>query len=111
LHEEQRARQRGDERPREIPVEGEPADVVALVSRYDAWLETSPSVPKLLLASQNPAGLQPSPTGSPGMVDWARSRIAGVELASLPPAGHHAAEDRPDEISAAILAWMGRHAL
>ena len=28
--------------PREIPVEGEPADVVAIVTAYDEWLATSP---------------------------------------------------------------------
>ncbi len=97
--------------PREIPVEGEPADVVGMVSRYDAWLETSPTVPKLLLAFENPAGLQPSPTGSAAMVEWARSHIAGLEVASLPPAGHHAPEDRPQEIGAAITTWMIRHGL
>jgi haloalkane dehalogenase len=97
--------------PREIPVEGEPPEVVALVDRYDAWLASSPSVPKLLLAFENPTGLQPSPTGSPAMVEWARTHVAGLEVESLPPAGHHAAEDRPHEISDAILAWMSRHAL
>jgi haloalkane dehalogenase len=97
--------------PREIPVEGEPADVFALVSRYDTWLATSPSVPKLLLAFENPEGLQQSPTGSAAMVEWARSNMAGLEVANLPPAGHHAAEDRPQEISAAIASWMNRHAL
>jgi haloalkane dehalogenase len=97
--------------PREIPVAGEPADVVELVTRYGAWLESSPSVPKLLLAFENPEGLQPSPTGSPAMVQWAHGHIAGLEVESLPAAGHHAAEDRPQEISAAILAWMSRHGL
>jgi haloalkane dehalogenase len=34
--------------PREIPIDGEPADVVALVDRYAAWLATS-TVPKLFI--------------------------------------------------------------
>src|SRR6201993_4666782 len=34
--------------PRQIPIEGEPADVVAIVTAYDEWLKTS-SVPKLFL--------------------------------------------------------------
>lgn len=97
--------------PREIPVEGEPADVTALVTRYGAWLESSESVPKLLLAFENPEGLQPSPTGSPAMVQWAREHISGLEVENLPAAGHHAAEDRPREISLAIVAWLDRHAL
>lgn len=97
--------------PREIPVEGEPADVTAVVERYDAWLAASPSVPKLLLAFENPAGLQPSPTGSAAMVAWAERHVAALEVARLPPAGHHAAEDRPHEIADAIVAWLGRHRL
>ncbi len=35
--------------PREMPIDGEPADVVAHVEGYDAWLASSPEVPKLLL--------------------------------------------------------------
>lgn len=97
--------------PREIPVEGEPADVAAVVERYDAWLAASPGVPKLLLAFENPDGLQPSPTGSPAMVEWAERHVAGLEVARLPPAGHHAPEDRPAEIGDAISAWLTRQRL
>ncbi len=95
---------------REIPVEGEPADVQAIVTRYDAWLATSP-VPKLLLGFERPPGLQPSPTGSPAMIAWAREHAAAVEVAELPPAGHHAPEDVPHEISQAIVEWLDRHQL
>src|SRR5215207_511319 len=35
--------------PREIPIDGEPADVVELVNGYDRWLASSDDVPKLLL--------------------------------------------------------------
>jgi haloalkane dehalogenase len=37
--------------PRAMPLEGQPAEVVARVSAYDDWLATSGDVPKLLLAS------------------------------------------------------------
>jgi len=97
--------------PREIPIEGEPADVAAIFARYDDWLASSSSVPKLLLGFDSPAGLQPSPTGSPAMLDWARSHISGLEVARLGPAGHHAPEDVPHEIADAITAWLGRHGL
>ena len=93
---------------REIPIEGEPADVQAIVMRYDAWLATSP-VPKLLLGFEQPAKLQPSPTGSPAVIAWARENAAALEFAQLPEAGHHAPEDVPHEISAAITAWLVRH--
>lgn len=37
--------------PREIPIEGEPADVVAIVEAYARWLLTSP-MPKLFVNSE-----------------------------------------------------------
>jgi haloalkane dehalogenase len=97
--------------PREIPVEGQPADVTALVQQNGDWLANSPSVPKLLLAFDAAAGLQPSPTGSAAMVEWARRQASALEIAQLPAAGHHAAEDRPREIAEAIVGWLARHGL
>lgn len=97
--------------PREIPIGGEPADVHAVVTRYDAWLASTPTVPKLLLTFDSPAGHQPSPTGSPAMIQWARAHVAALEVIALGPAGHHAPEDAPREIGEAIFAWLGEHAL
>src|SRR5262249_49554790 len=37
--------------PRELPIEGEPADVVATVTQYGAWLANS-DLPKLLIAAE-----------------------------------------------------------
>jgi haloalkane dehalogenase len=68
-------------------------------------------VPKLLLAFEAPAGLQHSPTGSPQLIEWARQHAPGLEVAKLPAAGHHAAEDCPGEIGEAIVAWMDRNRL
>lgn len=95
--------------PREIPIEGEPADVAAIFARYDAWLAASSTVPKLLLAFDSPAGLQPSPTGSRAMIAWARANVAALEVAELGPAGHHAPEDAAAAIADAITAWRARH--
>jgi haloalkane dehalogenase len=90
--------------PREIPIEGEPADVVSRVSQYGAWMGTSRNVPKLLLTFQGKSVL-----GSPAMVDWARQNIASLEIAPLGPAGHHAPEDVPEQLGKAIRAWLERH--
>jgi haloalkane dehalogenase len=95
---------------REIPIEGEPADVEAIVLRYDAWLLAS-ATPKLLLGFERPAELQPSPTGSSSVIAWARAHATALEIETLPAAGHHAPEDVPHEISAAIVAWLERHGL
>jgi haloalkane dehalogenase len=95
---------------REIPVAGEPPDVLSVVTRYDAWLASTPAVPKLLLTFEPPGGRQPSPTGSPAMIEWARANITALDVVALGPAGHHAPEDAPHEIGAAIVAWLDRHA-
>jgi haloalkane dehalogenase len=92
--------------PREIPIDGEPADVQAVVERYDAWLATSPAVPKLLLTFDTPSALL-----SPATLDWARTTIAALDVVALGPAGHHAPEDRPDDIGRAIATWLDRHRL
>jgi haloalkane dehalogenase len=97
--------------PREIPIGGEPSDVNAVVTRYEAWLATTPAIPKLLLVFDPPAELQPSPTGSLAMLEWARAHVAALEVVSLGPAGHHAPEDVPNEIGKAIADWLGHHAL
>jgi haloalkane dehalogenase len=96
---------------REIPVAGEPPDVTAVVSRYDIWLASTPAVPKLLLSFDPPSERQPSPTGSPAMVEWARANVTALEVVALGSAGHHAPEDLPHEIGTAIVAWLDRHAL
>jgi haloalkane dehalogenase len=96
---------------REIPIENEPADVAAVFARYDAWLAASTSVPKLLLQFDTPAELQPSPTGSAAMIEWARANVASLEVTGLGQAGHHAPEDLPREIGETIIAWLARHGL
>jgi haloalkane dehalogenase len=90
--------------PREIPIDGEPADVTKVVERYDSWLATSPHTPKLLLTFD-----APTPLGSKAVIAWARATIAALELIPLGPAGHHAPEDLPREIGTEIAAWMDRH--
>jgi haloalkane dehalogenase len=91
---------------REIPIDGEPADVDAVVRGYDAWLSSSHQTPKLLLGFDSPEGLQPSPTGSKAMLEWARSHVAALQVKSLGVAGHHAPEDAPREIAAAVIGFV-----
>lgn len=92
--------------PREIPIDGEPADVAAVVERYGAWAATPASGPKLLLTFEAPSVLVSAAT-----VDWARATFANLEIERLGPAGHHAPEDQPEAIGASIAAWLERHRL
>jgi haloalkane dehalogenase len=91
---------------RSMPLGGEPADVVARVEAYDAWLATSPDVPKLLITfAPGPGAMM-----TPEMIDWCETHIAGLEIERHDAvAGHHTPEDRPGLIAAAIVNWLRRH--
>ncbi|MFF4148035.1 haloalkane dehalogenase [Streptomyces sp. NPDC001698] len=85
--------------PREIPIEGEPADVAAIAAAYADWLATS-DVPKLFLKAEPGAIL-----ASDWLLDFVRSWPAQTEVTV---AGiHFIQEDSPDEIGQAIADWMG----
>ena len=92
---------------RQIPLGGDPAELVARIETYDRWLADSPDVPKLMLTFEG----SPTLLNGPAVIDWCRAGIAGLETIHCGPAGHHAAEDRPDEIAAAIADWLDRRNL
>lgn len=94
--------------PRAMPIEGEPADVIARIEAYDRWLAVSGDVPKLLLTFE----------GSPEtlmigdeMIRWCADNIASLEIGNCGPARHAAPEDQPEAIAAAIAGWADRHGL
>ncbi|WP_306356794.1 MULTISPECIES: haloalkane dehalogenase [unclassified Nocardia] len=91
--------------PRELPLDGEPADVVAIIENYGRYLASTPELPKLIMALENGQGVPAE------AVDWAATTFASAEKVTIPPAKHHAPEDRPHEIGAAVATWMDRHAL
>jgi haloalkane dehalogenase len=93
--------------PRAMPLDGEPADVVAKIERYDAWLAASADVPKLLLAFEPGPGAMMGPE----MIDWCAASIAGLEIEHYGLAGHHTPEDQPEAIAAALRGWVDRHNL
>jgi haloalkane dehalogenase len=92
---------------RQIPVGGEPAGLIERIESNDEWLSASPEVPKLLMTFEG----APSLLITAAMADWCASHIASLEIAACGQAGHHAPEDRPTEIAAAISAWADRHNL
>lgn len=91
--------------PREIPLDGTPADVAERFRAFGRWLGDSAEVPKLLLT------VRPGSLVGPELVAWAREHVAGLELRDLGPAGHHVPEDRPEEFAAEIIAWLDRNGL
>ena len=64
-------------------------------------------MPKLLMTFEG------SPTLLIGndLADWCKANIAALETVPCGQAGHHAPEDRPAEIAAAVSAWADRHKL
>ncbi len=84
--------------PRQIPIDGEPADVDAIVGAYADWLQTS-HVPKLFIRAEPGAILSDGPA-----VDFCRGLSAQSEVTV--PGIHFLQEDAPDEIGRAIADWL-----
>jgi len=82
--------------PRQIPIDGEPADVVEIVSTYADWLSSSP-VPKLFMNAEPGAIL----TGA--QREFCRTWPHQTEVTV--PGVHFVQEDSPDPIGEALLSW------
>jgi haloalkane dehalogenase len=94
--------------PRALPIEGEPADVVARVEAYDRWLASSDDVPKLLLTFD---GTAETLLVGPELIAWCEANIANLEVRNCGTAAHLAPEDQPEAIAAAVAEWADRHEL
>jgi haloalkane dehalogenase len=84
--------------PRELPIEGDPAEVAAIVAAYADWLATS-DVPKLFLKAE-PGALIAGGANLETVRKWPAQTevtVAGI---------HFTQEDSPDEIGRAIADWM-----
>jgi haloalkane dehalogenase len=83
--------------PRQIPLEGEPADVVEIVRSYGEWLSTS-DIPKLFV------------NADPGAILIGRQRefcrTWPNQTEVTVPGIHFIQEDSPDEIGRAIAGWL-----
>jgi haloalkane dehalogenase len=83
--------------PRELPVEGEPSDVVEIVERYAKWLARS-SVPKLFINAE------------PGALITGRAREfcrAWPNQCEVTVKGiHYVQEDSPSEIGIALRTFI-----
>jgi haloalkane dehalogenase len=92
---------------RSQPIDGDPADVVERIEAYGRWLARSGDVPKLLLTFDS----SPTLLITERMAAWCAEHIAALEIEHCGPAGHHAPEDSPDAIAAAVAAWAARQGL
>jgi len=85
--------------PREIPLDGEPADVTRLVQAYADWLAASP-LPKLFVNAE-PGSILTGPQR-----DFCRAWPNQQEVTVR--GNHFIQEDSPDEIGRAIASFVGR---
>jgi haloalkane dehalogenase len=84
--------------PREIPIDGEPADVHEIVTRNAEWMASSP-VPKLFV-NGDPGALLTGP-----LRERCRAWPAQVEVTV--PGLHFLPEDSAPVIAAALDSWLG----
>ena len=84
--------------PRQIPIEGDPADVAEIAEQYGQWLSTC-AVPKLFINADPGAILVDS------MRDFCRQFPNQTETTVA--GSHFIQEDSPEEIAAAIVDWLG----
>lgn len=84
--------------PREIPLDGEPADIHDIVAAYSGWLAQSADLPKLFI------------NADPGVILVGRQRETcrrWPNQTEVTVAGSHfLQEDSPEDIAAAIGRWM-----
>ena len=83
--------------PRQIPLDGTPEDVVAIVDRYAKWLQRS-DIPKLFVDAE-PGAILTGPQR-----EFCRSFPNQTEVTV--PGIHFLQEDSPQEIAAAIKEWI-----
>jgi haloalkane dehalogenase len=83
--------------PREIPLEGEPADVVEIVRGYGEWLAQS-DLPKLFVNAEPGAILRGRPREF--CRGWPNQQEVTVK------GSHFIQEDSPDEIGQAVARWL-----
>ncbi|MBO6783684.1 MAG: haloalkane dehalogenase [Alphaproteobacteria bacterium] len=84
--------------PRQIPIDGEPADVAQIMADYAEWLPES-DVPKLFIDATPGAILSDGPSR-----DFCRTwkNQTEVQVAGV----HFVQEDSPDEIGKALAGWL-----
>ena len=87
--------------PNEIPIAGEPADVVEAVNTFNAKLQQS-ALPKLLFHA-TPGALLPAP-----LVDWCRQNLKDLKTVDIGSGTHFLQEDNPHLIGQELAAWYNR---
>ena len=84
--------------PNELPIAGEPKDVVETVTAYNQWLQQS-DLPKLLFYA-TPGALVSAP-----MVEWSKQNLKNLKTVDIGAGMHFLQEDNPDLIGSELATW------
>ena len=87
--------------PREVPFDGDPADVHRIVLDYSAWLRET-DLPKLMLVAR------PGVIIKPKVADELETELSNLERVDIGKGKHYVQEDQPDAIGKALSNWLGR---
>jgi haloalkane dehalogenase len=85
--------------PRELPLGGEPADVVAVIDENARWLAVD-RIPKLLLTFE-PGVLVTEP-----VAEWCRKTFRNLQTLKIGAGVHFVQEDHPQAIGDAVKTWF-----
>lgn len=81
---------------RQLPIDGEPADVTEIVTAYGAWLAQSP-IPKLFIESE---------PGTMGLGERAFCHSWPAQRLMTVSGRHYPQEDSPEEVGQALTSWL-----
>jgi len=87
--------------PNEVPIVGQPPDVVAAVGAYNAWLQET-EIPKLLFHARPGALIRTE------AVEWCCANLANLETVDIGTGIHFVQEDAPEEIGRGLAEWVRR---
>ena len=84
--------------PNEIPIAGEPADVVEAVESYSRWLQST-ALPKLLFYAT------PGAVITAKEVQWCQQHLKNLTIADIGEGIHYIQEDNPHRIGSELARW------
>ena len=87
--------------PRELPLDGKPADNAAVVEAYRQWL-TQTDVPKLLFYGNAGVAIKGAE------VAWCQENLANLDIVDLGDGIHFLQETHPETIGTELSKWYAR---
>ena len=85
--------------PNEVPIEGQPRDMQAIVEKYHAWLLEN-DIPKLFFWAT------PGAIMGEELAGWYRKTLKNVTSVHIGPGKHYLQEDNPHLIGKELAKWM-----